>query len=326
LQSQTIDNPLLKAIQNQTKWLINNNDPPGILMQINPFRPFKMWYNNRIMHQYLVPHVEKSIYNQAETANYKTITSLAAKAYSSEVKSSSNSEQIDPKFVDMAISQLKIFIFAGHETTASALCYAYHLLQTNPETLSKIRLEHDTVLGPNCGEATAKIKSSPHILNQLPYTAGVIKEVLRLFPPVGTVRQGQAGFFLTQPDSGVRYPTEGFMLFGCSTAVQRNGAFWERPDDFVPERWMAREGDPLHVRKNAYRPFELGPRNCIGQELAQLELRAILALTVRELDVKGAYQEDGGRVLGELAYQVLEPGDLTGHPAGGMPVTVAIRS
>jgi cytochrome P450 len=190
----------------------------------------------------------------------------------------------------------------------------------------KIREEHDVVLGVDLAKAATKIKSSPQLLNQLPYTSGVIKEVLRLFPPVGTVRQSNSNLFLTQPETGICYPTDGFMIFGCSTAGQRNGAFWERPDDFVPERWLAREGDPLHVRKNAYRPFELGPRNCIGQELAQQELRAILALTVREFDVKSALPEDGKRVLGELAYQVMRPGDLTSHPVDGMPVRIEIRS
>jgi hypothetical protein len=325
MHSQTIENPLLTALQDQTKWLINNYTPPSLLMQLNPLRPFKIWYNTRIMRNYLLPHVIQSLSGQTESASYKTVTSLAANAYSKEVKQSSNPEAIDPQFVDMAISQLKMFIFAGHETTASALCYAYHLVRTNPATLQKIREEHDNVLGNDLAAVAGKIQASPLLLNQLPYTSGVIKEVLRLFPPVGTVRQGQPDFFLTQPDTGTRYPTDGFMIFGCSTAGQRNGAFWERPDDFVPERWLAREGDPLHVRKNAYRPFELGPRNCIGQELAQLELRAILALTIREFDVKSALPEDGGRVLGELAYQVLRPGDLTGHPVDGMPVQIEMR-
>jgi hypothetical protein len=313
-------------LQSQTKFLISNNEPGNFMMQLNPLRPLIMWNNNRIMRKYLLLHVIRSISSQSENKDYKTIAGLAAKAYSNDFKPASNPEHVDPQFVDMAISQLKMFIFAGHETTASALCYAYHLLQTNPETLAKIRHEHDTIFGSDQSEAAAKIKSSPHLLNQLPYTSGVIKEVLRLFPPVGTVRQGQPNFFLTHPDTGTRYPTDGFMVFGCSTAGQRNGAFWERPDDFVPERWLAREGDPLHVRKNAFRPFELGPRNCIGQELAQLELRAVLALTVRELNVKSDYPEEGGRVLGELAYQVLSPGDITGHPVGGMPVRVEVRS
>jgi len=287
-----------------------------------------MWNNNRIMKNYLLPHIRRGISEYGKVEGYKTVTNLAVKAYRNEVKSSSSSssDNIDPRFIDMAIAQMKIFIFAGHDTTAGALSFAYHLLWKNPATLVALRAEHDAVLGSDPVKAAANITSSPQLLNKLPYTSAVIKETLRLFPPIGTVRKGRQDFFLVYPDTGIRYPTDGFMLLGCSVAEHRNGTFWPRPDDFVPERWLVGEGDPMHVRKNAFRPFELGPRNCIGQELAQLELRAILALTVRELDVQSAYSESGGRVLNELAYQSMAPGEVTGHPSQGMPVRVKIRN
>jgi len=285
-----------------------------------------MWNNNRVMKNYLLPHIRRGISEYGKIEGYKTVTNLAVKAYLKEVKPSSSADNIDPGFIDMAIAQMKMFIFAGHDTTAGALSFAYHLLWKNPTTLATLRAEHDAVLGSDVAKAAANITASPQLLNKLPYTSAVIKETLRLFPPVGTVRQGRKDFFLIHPDTGIRYPTDGFMIFGCSVAEHRNAAFWPRPDDFVPERWLVGEGDPMHVRKNAFRPFELGPRNCIGQELAQLELRAILALTVRELEVQSAYSENGGRVLNELAYQTMVPGAITGHPSHGMPVRVKIMS
>jgi cytochrome P450 len=281
-----------------------------------------MWNNNRIMRNYLLPHIRRSISEQDKAKGYKTIASLAAKAH---LKSASV-DNIDPQFIDIAIAQMKIFAFAGHDTTASTLCFAYHLLWTNPETLAKLRAEHDLVLGTDPATAASSITASPPLLNKLPYTSAVIKETLRLFPPVGTVRSGPPNISLVHPETGTRYPTEGWMLFGCSAAAHRSPTFWPRPDDFVPERWLAGEGDPLRVRRNAFRPFELGPRNCVGQELAQLELRAILALTVRELDVASAYDERGGKVLGDLAYHSMGPGEVTGHPSQGMPVRVTVRN
>jgi hypothetical protein len=285
-----------------------------------------MWNNNRIMKNYLLPHILRGISERDEIKGYKTVTNLAVKAYLKEVKPSSSPDNIDLQFIDIAIAQMKMFIFAGHDTTASTLCFAYHLLWTNPATLAMLRDEHNVVLGSDPSKAAENITASPQLLNKLPYTSAVIKETLRLFPPVGTVRKGRQDFFLVHPDTGTRYPTDGLLLFGCSVAEHRTAAFWPRPDDFVPERWLAGEGDPMHVRKNAFRPFELGPRNCIGQELAQLELRTILALTVRELDVQSMYSEDGDRVLGELAYHCMGPGENTGHPSQGMPVSVRIRS
>jgi cytochrome P450 len=290
-----------------------------------------MWNNNRILRTFLLPHIERGAtdYKSRASAGPKTINSLAIKSYVSEVQSADPSRfdkaHLDPAFIEVAISQLKMFLVAGHDTTASTLSFAYHLLHTHPATLATLRAEHDAVLGPNAITALDHIAANPKLLNQLPYTAAVIKETLRLYPPVGSIRQGPKGFFLTNPETGRRYPTTGFMLFSCSFAEQRLEQFWARAGEFLPERWLAREGDPLHVRKNAFRSFELGPRNCIGQELAQLELKAILALTVRELDVESVFDDNTPEVLGEKGYQVMVPGQITGHPKGGMPVRVKFR-
>jgi hypothetical protein len=313
-------------MKSQISWLVVDNSPSGIIKTVNPFRLLKMWNNNRIIKNFLYPHIERSMAKHSSlTKGPQTITDLAIKSYMTEAHSSSSSSAVDPHFMDLAIQNLKIFIFAGHDTTASTMSFAYHLLHTNPTALATLRAEHDAVLGLDPTTASATITASPQLLNQLPYTSAVIKETLRLFPPVGTVRRGSSSFYLTHPDTGVRYATDGFMLFGCSMAEHRLDAFWPRASEFVPERWLAREGDALHVRKNAFRPFELGPRNCIGQELAQLELRAILALTVREVDVRSEYPADSPMVLGEKAYQCLLPGEVTGHPKGMMPVTVRLR-
>lgn len=54
--------------------------------------------------------------------------------------------------------------------------------------------------------------------------------------------------------------------------------------EFLPERFLVAEGHPLHPVKNAWRPFELGNTRCIGEELAMIEMKLVLALTMRELD------------------------------------------
>ncbi|KAJ5587788.1 uncharacterized protein N7459_003553 [Penicillium hispanicum] len=311
----------------QIKLLWTTNAPEALVMALNPLRPLRMWLNNRTIKDLLTPHIEQEVRKQLDGASaaHKTIISLASRAYLAEQSPQDKLTQIDEHFIDIAVSQIKIFLLAGHDTTASAISYAYYLLHKNPQALAKMRAEHDAVFGSDPSTARSQVAADPALLNQIPYTTAVIKETLRLFPPVGTIRQGQPDCFLTHPETGKRYPTEHFMLFSVSFVVQRDPRFWPRADEFVPERWLAKEGEPLHVQKNTWRPFELGPRNCIGQELAQIELRAILAMTVRELDVESAYPADSPSVLGDQAFQVMEVGQVTGHPYLGMPVRVRMR-
>lgn len=284
------------------------------------------------MRNYIKPIIEHGLndysWYKGVTIGPQTIMSLAIKSYVNEVQlvaDKSHATGVDPKFLDMAMSQLKIFMLAGHDMTASILCFSYHLLNKNPKTLEAIRAEHDDVLGEDISRAKALITANPHLLNRLPYTSAMIKESLRLFPPVGTIRKSPDDFFLTHPDTGLRYPTKGMMIFSCSIAEHRSEQFWPRADEFVPERWLVREEESLYVRENTFRPFELGPRNCIGQELAQLELRAVLALTIREFDVQSVWDEDDLTWRGGKAYQGPLPHEITAHPKKYMPVRVSKR-
>lgn len=307
-----------------------------------PFRRFILWNNNRKMKKFLTPLIEEDIarLDRGEVSQAKTINYLAIKAFQSEVQqsngsasatttttTSSKTPRVDPKFLDLAISQLKIFIFAGHDTTASTVSFIYSRLYRHADVLARTRAEHDQVLGPDPSQAFARLTESPNLLNQMPYTSAVIKETLRLYPPGATARHGAADGFLTHPATGKVYPTEGLLLWSTSFATHRMEAYWARPDEFLPERWLVRdENDPLHPRKNAWRPFELGPRNCIGQELAQVEMRAILAMTVRDLDIEPAYSAGAPEALGEKAYQAMGFGDITGHVKDGFPVRVKLRA
>lgn len=330
LECQKTKNPLQWALEKQISWLTPELTPPSLLKLINPARPLLMWYYNRVIRNYLLPIIHQNIAAKARggETKTKTVVSLAANAYLAEKQAdlSSNSTgpiQVDKTFIDMAIPQLVIFLFAGHDTTAVTLCFAYHLLCTNPSTLARLRAEHDAVLGPDPSQTEALLTQNPQLLNALPYTAAVVRETLRLFAPAATVRQGQPDFELVHPQTGNRYPTDGFVVHQNSNTTHHLESIFPRPLEFLPERFLAAEGEPLHVRKNSFRPFELGPRGCIGQELAILELKMILARTVREFDIESAYAEKLPIILGQSTYQV---GNVTGHPKGGMPVRVRMRA
>lgn len=328
----------------QIWWLTCDYSLANRLKENFPLRPFFLWNNSRRMKNFLAPLIEAGVTksDSDQETGYKTINSLAIKAYRSEkdqqqpTKTSSN-KKVDPEFLDIAIAQLKVFIFAGHDTTASTISFAYSLLFQHPTALAACRAEHTAILGPDPSAALARLTANPTLLHQLPYTLAVLKETLRLYPPAATARAADnntittsspSPLLLVHPTTGKTYPTHGGVLvWAASWLTHRHPAYWPRADEFVPERWLptTTEGDALHPRKGAWRPFELGPRNCMGQELALLELRAILAMTLRELDLEPVYAADAPRAIGERAYQVMGFGDITGHIKDGFPVRVRIR-
>jgi len=256
----------------------------------------------------------------------KTVVDLALDKYLEDQPGSLKNSGMDATFKSFAISQMKVFVLAGHDTTSSTLCYIYHLLSINASALTQVRAEHDRVFGSDLSRALPILTESPHTLNQLPFTTAIIKEAMRLFPAASSTRSGEPDFSLEE-DSAY-YPTDGFIVWSLHQAIHREPLYWPQPDTFIPERWLVGKEDPLYPVKGAWRGFEFGPRNCIGQELAMLEMRLVMVMTLREFDVKSSY-EDWDRVhgkpgpktvSGERAYQVL---DGTTRPADGFPCRVA---
>ena len=190
--------------------------------------------------------------------------------------------------------------------------------------------EYDDVFGPDINQTAARIKKDSYLINKLPYTVAIIKETLRLWPPASSVRKGVPGFWLHY--EGKQYPTEGFLTWPLVYSLQHDSRYWPDPYSFIPEPWLVEEGDPLYPVRGTWRAFEFGPRNCIGQELAMIETKIILALMLRKFQVKSAYEkldtrEGKGGVTttpeGDRAYQVLI---ASAKPAQGMPVRVEKRT
>ncbi|CAJ2513011.1 Uu.00g011300.m01.CDS01 [Anthostomella pinea] len=329
LQTQTMSSKLMKAMQAQLSSIHLSLD---LSKSLNPTRPIKNWFYNRTIRAELMSLIQQTVLNYEQLEGPKTVLALALRSYVEEKRhqgaSSSGASPIPPEFLERVIKHIKIFMFAGHDTTATTLAYAYHLLSLNSKQAGKMRAEHDEVLGPDPAAAASRIAIDPTLLNSLPYTLAAIKETLRLFPPVGgTIRQSPPGHHLTHPHTRQRYPTHGFMLHSSVTTTARAPEFWPSPDAFMPERFLARDAsDPLYPVRNVWRPFEMGPRACIGQELVTLELRLILALTVREFVVEEAYEEGAPVWFGTRAYQVETAEQAaTAHVKGGMPVRVRVQ-
>jgi cytochrome P450 len=304
-------------------------------VEINPLdhikgliRPIIHAYNTWRMNNYLDREFGKRYRSVlGNTLNPgKSVIDLALKAYLSENPAATG---VPAPFRSAAMAQIKLFLFAGHDTTSTAVVFTFHLLSKHPKVLHKVREEHEAVFGTNVSELPTLLKSKPHLLNQLPYTLAVVKEALRLYPTVSALRKGQSDFFLVDHNAnGQCFPTEGCMIWGDHYANHHNPHIWVRPEDYLPERWLCNETDEFYPPKNAWRPFERGPRNCIGQVLALTEIKLILVLTTREFDINDAYAEfdmvkgntRNMKVNGNRAYMVRIGGG--GHPADGYPCKV----
>lgn len=333
--TQEHTNEFASALRDQIKWLTPGNITNPLDL-FNPLRLIMRWRNNRQMRRYIWRELDSRFkagnrqHFADNTASGKTIIGLALDTYESEKPQNVSSNNLDSEFRDIATRQIRTFIFAGHDTTSSTMCYAVHLLSTYPDARRQLISEHNRILGLDHKQAAAQICESPPVLNKLPYTLAVIKETLRLYPPASSLRSGEPGFSIVGPD-GQQFPTDGFLVWSNSFAIHRDANFWPEPDKFLPERWLVEEGDRLYPVKGAYRPFEFGSRNCIGQELAMLELKIVLVMTAREFDIRSVYDEwdklnpkSGLKSLnGDRAYQILSG---AAHPSDGLPCRVSLAT
>ena len=167
---------------------------------------------------------------------------------------------------------LTLFL-AGHETTANALTWTWLLLSQNPESESKLHAELDSVLG----ERLPTLDDMPN----LKYTEFVLAESMRLFPPAWTVGR------LAVEDhelGGYRIP-KGSLVLASQFVVHHDPRFWERPEDFIPERWETQSVKEAGQRF-IYFPFGAGVRRCIGESFAWTEGILLLATLARRWKLK----------------------------------------
>lgn len=325
----------MSALRSQIRWLSFGNEA-NLFERYHPLRPIMSWWYDRRMVRYISKEVDarfKTNVGRTETMakdRSDTIIDLALANYLAGEKQNRSCDGMDATFRDIATCQMRTFVFAGHDPISSTICYAFHLLSTHPSIRRMLIAEHNNVLGPEYKQAASFITENPHLLNRLPYTLAVVKETLRLYPPASSTRSGEPDHFIQGPD-GRQLPTDGFLVWANAYTIHHDPSYWPEPDVFIPERWLVAEGDRLYPLKGAYRPFEFGPRNCIGQELAMLELKIVLIMTAREFDIKTVYDEwdmthprtGPKHVNGDRAYQILFG---LAHPCDGLPCRVSLAT
>jgi cytochrome P450 len=208
---------------------------------------------------------------------------------------------------DPALSRLRMrdelitLLLAGHETTASTLGWAFHLIDRHPEVGERLHAEAVEVLGDR-----APVHED---LRKLKYTVMVLEEVMRLYPPVWLLpRIAQADDVI----GGYHVPA-GSDVVVCPYTLHRHPEFWDDPERFDPGRF---DPDVTTTRpRYAYIPFGAGPRFCVGNSLGMMEAAFVLAQVSRDLELTGV-----------PGYEVVPEAMLSLRVRGGLPMTVRPRS
>ncbi|KAF6791367.1 cytochrome p450 monooxygenase [Colletotrichum sojae] len=185
------------------------------------------------------------------------------------------------QFLEAVVINLKTLILGGHGTITDTFTFLTMLLSLYPDVMQRVREEHDAVFPADVLECAETLRTHPQKTNELEYTTAVIKETLRLFPVGFTARKAQPGQEFLEWD-GRQLPLRDHMLSISNFTTHFDPSIWGDPKVFRPERFLGEEGAAQH--RFAWRPFERGPRACMGQDLAMDEMRVLLLLTARWFD------------------------------------------
>lgn len=187
---------------------------------------------------------------------------------------------------------------AGHETTANALAWTFHLLGKNPDVRERIEAEVDAL-----GRAP-----SYDDLKQLPYTLAAFKEAMRIYPPAYML--GRRALEDVEI-GGMRIEKNTIVMINI-LGIHRRPDVWPDPERFDPERFLGDKEKSLP--RCAYMPFGAGPRICIGNHFALMEGHALLATIAKSVRFTHA----------GTTSVALEP-LVTLRPKGGLPMRVTRR-
>jgi cytochrome P450 len=200
-------------------------------------------------------------------------SNLAGSASLNSTQFSSNDKMSDKQVRDEVMT---IFI-AGHETTANALTWTFYLLSQYPDAEKKLHDEIDSVLGATDGNSHNSSRiPTPDDIPKLQYTEKVLRESMRLYPPVWTM-----GRYVEKdyPVGEYTIPA-GSSILMSQYVMHHDPQYYEEPEQFNPDRWTAKFKTDLP--RFSYFPFGGGIRGCIGEPFAWMEGILIIAVIAQK--------------------------------------------
>ncbi|WP_210585331.1 cytochrome P450 [Streptomyces sp. GESEQ-35] len=198
--------------------------------------------------------------------------------------------------------QVVVFLVAGHETTATSMAFALHLLARHPEARARAHEEVDRLTDGREASATD--------LAQLPYLTMVLKEAMRLYPAAPVV--GRRSVEEAEIDGHLIPAGADVLVFPWVT--HRHPDLWDDPEHFDPHRFTPEREAARH--RYAWFPFGGGPRACIGQHFSMLESVLALAALLRSYDLHAVDTEVP--VSAGITLQATGPARVRLTPRGGV--------
>ncbi|KAH0815497.1 hypothetical protein GEV33_007292 [Tenebrio molitor] len=197
--------------------------------------------------------------------------------------------------------EVDTFLFAGHETTASAVSFTLFCLANHPDVQEKA-LEEQRSIFPD----ENKMKVTHADLQSMKYLELVIKESMRLYPPVPIIGRQ----IPTDTKFGDKLLPQGDSLIIFSFGIHREEKYFEDPEKFYPERFERRDGKLPY----GYIPFSAGPRNCIGQKFAMLELKSVVSKIVRNFELQPTFPVHELQLVAESTLKSANGVKVKMHP------------
>lgn len=191
------------------------------------------------------------------------------------------------------LDEVMTLIVAGHETTASTLNWTWYLLSQNPRAEAALQAavaEAALKADPDAASRDANEAGAPEAAG---YVEQVLQEALRLYPPVWLFTRRA----LQDDTVAGHHVPAGTDIFICPYLLHRSEAHWDRPDEFLPERFTAEATAGRH--RFAFLPFSAGPRFCIGAGFAMAEMVLHVSLVARRFQLQYV-----GPVPAEAEFQI----------------------
>lgn len=260
------------------KIFCNRNFSDEVLKSLGPAIQFCNWYtSNAAFFHPLIPTINQFRFKQNMNKINQFILNIIEERRQNPkdfpdllhyLIQAKNEETEEPFTTAEVLAEFKTHLVTGHETTACGLSWMWYLLARHPEYREALEAELDRVLNnrlPTLEDIAA-----------LPLTKAIILETFRLYPPIWSIARTNI-----EPDilEGFNIPAGSYFILHLY-ALHRNPHYWEKPEDFYPERFLAEENTRHPF---LFLPFSAGPHTCIASQLAMTEAIIVTAMLAQRI-------------------------------------------